>query len=85
MSEQFPTPVRYDIPLRVEGCDAEEPSVYMGTDGTYVCRCMVCARCGHHTGNANQGHYWRACSVTKTLREFHFCCPGDCALEASDA
>lgn len=44
------------------------------------CRCIVCARCGRHTGNGNQGHYWAHCKVTRTVREFHFCCPGDCEL-----
>ncbi len=23
------------------------------------------------------------CAVTRTLREFHFCCPDNCALEVS--
>ena len=56
------------------------------TDASYVdghCRCIVCARCGHHTGNAHQGHYWAYCSATKTLRDFHLCCPDDCELEAT--
>jgi len=30
---------------------------------TGQCRCLVCARCGHHTGNAHQGHWWKACDV----------------------
>ena len=30
---------------------------------TGECRCIVCARCGHHTGNSHQGHYWKACKV----------------------
>lgn len=46
------------------------------------CRCVVCGRCDHHTGNSNQGHYWAFCDVTRTTREFHYCCPGDCELEA---
>jgi hypothetical protein len=50
-------------------CDAKNPSVVDGH-----CRCMVCARCGHHTGNATQGHYWALCKATGTIREFHFCC-----------
>lgn len=74
MSEPYPPP----------GCDAMEfgagwPSVLDGR-----CRCLVCARCGHHTGNATQGHYWSACSVTGTIREPHFCCPDKehgCELE----
>jgi hypothetical protein len=32
-------------------------------DGTTRCRCVVCPRCGHHTGNAHQGHYWSFCKV----------------------
>lgn len=44
---------------------------------------MVCGRCGHHTGNNTQGHYWGRCNVTGTLRGFHFCCPDDCELEAA--
>lgn len=68
---------------RVEGCDAENPSRYIGPDGKTVCRCIVCGRCGHHTGNSHQGHYWSFCAVTRTQREFHFCCPGNCQLEAT--
>lgn len=67
------------------GCDAEQfgahPSVLNGR-----CRCLVCARCGHHTGNANQGHYWSWCSVTRSIRSFHFCCPdtvSGCELQAA--
>lgn len=60
-----------------ENCDAEAPSMLDGH-----CRCMICGRCGHHTGNGHQGHYWKYCKVTKTMREFHFCCPDDCELEA---
>lgn len=56
------------------GCDADQfgdgPASVL--DGR--CRCMVCARCGHHTGNSNQGHYWSWCKVTKTIRKHHFCC-----------
>lgn len=44
-------------------CDAEAATVLRLPDGTTVCRCIVCPRCGHHTGNANQGHYWQACKV----------------------
>lgn len=45
-------------------CDALEygggpPS--MSPDGG--CRCVVCARCGHHTGNSHQGHWWGTCKV----------------------
>jgi hypothetical protein len=67
------------------GCDAHEfggfPSVLNGR-----CRCLVCGRCGHHTGDSNQGHYWSWCKVTKSLREMHFCCPDTefgCELEAA--
>lgn len=41
---------------------------------------MVCPRCNHHTGNSTQGHYWALCKATKTFRDHHFCCPGDCEL-----
>jgi hypothetical protein len=67
--------------IRASGCDAENPGIYMQPDGSYACRCMVCGRCNHHTGNSNQGHYWAHCKVTRTIRDFHFCCPGDCELE----
>lgn len=43
-------------------CDAAE----FGGAPSYAdghCRCIVCARCGHHTGNSNQGHYWASCKV----------------------
>ncbi len=53
----------------------------VGIPGLLVCRCLICARCQNHTGNANQGHYWAYCKVTRTTREFHFCCDGDCELE----
>jgi len=49
---------------------------------TGQCLCVVCARCGKHTGNSTQGHYWSYCKVTDELRDWHFCCPGDCELEA---
>ena len=42
----------------------------------------VCGRCGQHTGNSNQGHYWAHCKATGTTRDFHFCCPTECELEA---
>lgn len=72
----------------VPDCDADDGPVYSDVDPVtgdlvYRCRCLVCARCGHHTGNTSQGHYWALCSVTRTVREFHFCCPGDCELEAT--
>lgn len=43
-------------------------------------RGMKCARCDQYTGNNHQGHYWAFCSVTSQIENFHFCCPGDCAL-----
>lgn len=64
-------------------CDAEHPSVYQMPDGSTICRCVVCPRCHHHTGNAHQGHHWGFCSVTGTVRTPHFCCPGNCELEAA--
>lgn len=68
-------------PMNPEGCDYEGPaSQYAGPDGKVVCRCLVCGQCGHHTGNSNQGHYWSYCKVTKTMRDFHFCCPEGCEL-----
>ena len=51
-------------PVPGSACDAGAGASYYNTpDGTTVCRCVVCARCGHHTGNSHQGHYWRACKV----------------------
>jgi hypothetical protein len=68
-------------------CDAElfgnAPTVLDGR-----CRCLVCGRCGHHTGNTHQGHYWAWCKVTRTIRKHHFCCPDPafgCQLEAEPA
>lgn len=48
-----------------------------------LCRCVICTRCGEHTGNSNQGHFWAYCKVTHTFRAFHFCCPDQCELEQS--
>jgi hypothetical protein len=59
-------------------CNAELPA---SRDGRGGCRCMECGRCGRHTGNSTQGHFWAQCRVTETLRDFHFCCPGACELE----
>lgn len=69
--------------IRVPGCDAPSPPpVYMNNSGTgYICRCLVCARCGHHTGNNTQGHYWKFCRRQLKSTKFHFCCPNDCELE----
>ena len=66
-------------------CDAAEYGGFPSIDSTGQCTCVVCARCGHHTGNGHQGHYWGFCQVTRTVRESHFCCPGPdgCSLEAA--
>lgn len=45
-------------------------------------RNLVCGRCKSATNNTSQGHYWRLCKVTGGKRQFHFCCPGDCELDA---
>ena len=50
-------------PVPGSACDAEAAGRYHMPDGTTACRCVVCPRCGHHTGNSHQGHYWRACKV----------------------
>ena len=51
-------------PVPGSACDAGmQASTYQAPDGTTVCRCVVCPRCGHHTGNSHQGHYWRSCKV----------------------
>lgn len=50
-------------PDEVSECDAAQfgaPPTLL-PDGS--CRCTVCARCGHHTGNSGQGHYWAWCKV----------------------
>lgn len=72
-------------PLVVPDCDAPAglASVYMGRDGKYICRCIVCARCGRHTGNSHQGHHWSHCNVTRQVEKPHFCCPDDCELQAA--
>jgi len=67
------------------GCDAGRNATLTFdpvTGEVTGCRCLVCARCGHHTGNNNQGHFWSWCKVTRSTGNFHFCCPGDCELEA---
>lgn len=72
------------MPERAPGCDAPMPApIYADrVDGetVWTCRCMVCGRCAHHTGNTGQGHYWAHCKLTKSTRAFHFCCPDDCEL-----
>ena len=68
-------------------CDAPDGGSYMMADGVMRCRCVVCPRCHHHTGNSSQGHYWAFCKVTRTARDFHLCCPDPaygCELEAVD-
>jgi hypothetical protein len=83
---------RYELgePVGVEAtqvgeCDAEGASRYVAevVDGVprYVCRCLVCSRCGRHTGNTTQGHWWAWCKATREMREFHFCCPDRCELD----
>ena len=65
------TPVHCEPP---PGCDAYAYGASATvTDGQ--CRCLVCPRCGHHTGSSSQGHYWALCQVTRALRAYHFCCP----------
>ena len=65
----------------VPGCDAPTATRMTLSDGSVVCRCVLCARCGRHTGNANQGHYGSWCRKTMRFEGFHFCCPDDCDLE----
>ena len=50
-------------PIPGSACDAEHPGAYHMPDGSLACRCIVCPRCGHHTGNSHQGHYWAHCKV----------------------
>jgi hypothetical protein len=51
-------------PVPRSACDAGPgASAYLAEDGAVVCRCIVCPRCGHHTGNSHQGHYWQSCKV----------------------
>jgi hypothetical protein len=60
----------------IADCDAPSGgSVYLASDGKTYCRCVVCSRCGHHTGNSHQGHAWSYCSKTGEKVGFHFCCP----------
>lgn len=60
-------------------CGAPNTPIYI-QNGKIVCRCMICAHCGHHTGNSTQGHYWAFCDVSHRTEEFHFCCPGNCEI-----
>jgi hypothetical protein len=77
-----------DLPPAVApGCDAPEPRpLYLDRidDGVpvYRCRCIVCDRCGKHTGNSTQGHYWGWCKKRGAAYAHHFCCPGDCEHDA---
>lgn len=50
-------------------CDAEAfGQVPSFIDGH--CTCVICARCGHHTGNGHYGHYATGCkALMKRLRE----------------
>lgn len=85
------------LPKNAPGCDYQGPlggggPIYLAPalpgsneELRYVCRCIVCARCGHHTGNNTQGHFWSYCKVTRTVRTHHMCCPDDCELEAANA
>ncbi len=71
-------------PVPGSACDAgPAASGYDLPDGTRACRCVVCPRCGHHTGNSHQGHNWGFCKVTRTVRVPHFCCGNElgCELE----
>lgn len=79
-----------DDQVFVPGCDAPPPRpVYVvdmaNGEPVYGCRCLVCGRYGHHTGNSNQGHYWRFCQVTGQYEQFHYCCPDACQLTAEVA
>ncbi len=73
----------------VPSCDAPDGPAYVlrVADGepVYGCRCVICGRCGHHTGNSTQGHYWSWCQVTRQREGFHHCCPGNCEINASAA
>lgn len=64
--------------MKPEGCDYEGSFSVSVVEGR--CRCLVCGRCGRHTGNSTQGHYWGYCAVTKKVEIFHYCCPDDCEL-----
>jgi hypothetical protein len=71
----------------ISECDAPSGASYGTIDGKTYCRCLVCSRCGHHTGNSTQGHYWRMCKETGDMRVFHFCCPDPafgCELERAE-
>lgn len=65
----------HDKPLSVQGgpCPTGECHRYSSH----------CGRCGGCSGY--QGHHFAYCKVTRTDREFHFCCPDDCELGGHDA
>jgi hypothetical protein len=60
-------------------CPESFPEVLRDRSG--ICRHLTCSRCKQHTDNNTQGHYWAYCKITKTMRDFHFCCPDDCELQ----
>lgn len=70
-------------------CDEPTASRYFVTDDignkVLACRCVICAQCKQHTGNANQGHYWAYCKITRRSETFHFCCPDACQLHPADS
>lgn len=73
--------------MKQMGNDACDAAVF-GSAPSYFpdgrCRCTICARCGHHTGNSHQGHYWKWCKQEgQMLDDWHFCCP-DLACEHTD-
>lgn len=68
----------HNIPLSRQGGECPEPEGLKCHSRSYHC-----GRCG--TCSGYQGCHFKFCSVTKTDREFHFCCPGDCELEVHDA
>jgi hypothetical protein len=66
-------------------CDAPPESPASYEDGH--CRCVICARCHHHTGNSHQGHYWSYCRLRRGPQGFHFCCPDPafgCSLDMKE-
>ncbi len=54
------------------------------------CKCMWCGQCGQHT-TATYGHWTTICrmsrcipgqmTLSETMGQGHFCCPGQCELE----
>lgn len=75
-----------ELPV-ASGCDAPEPRpIYVDRmecgEPVYRCRCIVCARCERHTGNNLLGHYTTCCQNRDVRQQVHFCCPGDCELDA---